>query len=120
LHLQAPEGWLLHPQLNAASLFDTEAIALTAIPAASHQLYDIYAFSLFPVIFDEAVDRSLPMPELSVAPLPADFHSLGYDAVSNSGASRLLDRGPNSIFFECSPLSCNSWQKRSRSTSTVF
>jgi hypothetical protein len=105
---KGPDDWTINDLLNEASLFDNEATALSSVSEASRGDFEIYAFALYPVLIAETGERSLPIPTLSVAPLPTDFRSLGYDAVSNSGISGPINRTPDTIWFECSPLSCNS------------
>jgi hypothetical protein len=108
---RTPDDCFVNDCLNDMSLFDSETAAWDTVPASDRNQFDLYAFALFQKMFDEAGGRSLPLPNLSVEPLPVGFLSLGYDAVSNSGWSGPIGRGPNSVCFECSPLSCNSMAK---------
>ena len=93
-----PDGWIELWRHNAMSLFDTPELAWSAVPLPTRHEFDLYAYQLFPLEFDEGQPRLFTIPSLHVQPLPSSFERLGYDVVSRSHGSH----------FECSPLSCNS------------
>jgi hypothetical protein len=54
-----------------------------------------------PVEWDNGVERPVEIPELTVEPIPTDYQSVGFDAVSQEGEIGVAG-------FGHSPLSCNS------------
>jgi hypothetical protein len=106
-HPDAFEQW----QHNRFDLYRTEALAMAVIPEAERASYEIFAYRLWPVMFDENGQRDfepLGLPgddETGVSSPPwADepdwsaWKFLGYDLV-----------GMGMSGFECSPLSCNGY-----------
>lgn len=93
---RAPDGWINHWTHNELGFFDTEDLA-RAVAAASPGDFEVFAYRLFPLVFDKGQQADFTVP---VAPIEdvAGYESIGYDPVSRS----------TSPFFECSPLSCNS------------
>lgn len=61
------------------------------------ELFDLYAFKVLPIRFVDTEPERHDLPPLKVAPLPADYERLGYDAVG----------WKNYGVFNCSPLICN-------------
>jgi hypothetical protein len=102
------DAYFTNEHINEASLFDSEGLAWGAVPEAVRGQFSMYAFALFPMTFEAMGDTTRTIPGLSVEPLSLKFRSLGFDAVSDSGMSGPVDRKPEAICFECSPLSCNS------------
>ena len=92
----APEGWWEAWKHNAASLFDTPALAESVIPLGERGAYTLFAFRLWARAFDQGEERALPLALPPLDPPGPGFEPLGFDAVS-----REYD------FFGHSPLSCN-------------
>lgn len=93
-----PENWINQWKHNALWLFDDEATAWGVVPGGkANRDFQMFAYQMFPVRFDDGQEQPFPLPELHVQPLPEGYRRLGYDAVSRSGDTA----------FECSPLSCN-------------
>ena len=114
-----PENWYHQHRHNALRHFDSEEIAWTVLRDEIHirlerddsldppwrveiarlpvEKFDLYAFKVLPVRFVNGEQEKFVLPELRIAPIPADYERLGYDAVGwNNWAP-----------FECSPLICN-------------
>jgi hypothetical protein len=64
---------------------------------AAHKPFIVFAYRLLSRVFVKGHVKAYDIPELPLDPIPSNFASLGFDAVSKSIAD----------FFECSPLSCN-------------
>jgi hypothetical protein len=97
----APTGWIDEWKHNAWFVYDTEEMAWRVVhddPAA----YDMYAYKLFPFVFDGGAGSAVDVVSTATANL-SDFDFVGYDPVS-----RELDV----IGFGCSPLSCNKGFER--------
>ena len=92
----APDGWIDQWRHNEMWAYDTPELAWSVVPEAARSEFDLYAYLMFPVQFDEG-QQPFEIPPLTVAPLPSSFERLGIDVVSRSCGSS----------FECSPLSCN-------------
>src|SRR5262249_51215270 len=92
-----PKGWVEHWIHNPLWGFNDEASARAVIPAANVSNFELFAFRMFPVQFDDGKPELFPIPPLRVQPVPAWYARLGYDVVSRSCGNA----------FECSPLSCN-------------
>lgn len=76
-------------------------VELTRVPV---EMFDLYAYKLLPVRFVNGEQEDFELPELQVAPIPADYEKLGFDAAGwNEWAP-----------FECSPLVCNGEASRQR------
>jgi len=95
-----PEGWIDRWLHNEYGVFPDEPSARKVMPDDQAHLYELHAYRLFPVRFDEGREEPFAIPPLTVQPLRSSFTRLGYDAVS-CGA------GSDYFAFECSPLSCN-------------
>jgi hypothetical protein len=84
--------------LNEFGLFGSPDAAWRVVPADETDHFELFAYRVAPILFDERGDRPMRVADLRVDPALEDYLSLGFDAVSRSGTT----------FFECSPLSCNS------------
>lgn len=60
----------------------------------------VFAYRVSTLRFVNGVRQTWAWPDISPIPIPANFRSLGFDAVS-----QYMD---SVLGFECSPLSCNS------------
>lgn len=98
-HVSAgPEGWLDRWAHNDMWAYDDEQAAWAVVPCGpSNADFRMFAYRLFPVVFDKGRQQPFAIPPLAVQPLPAGYRLLGCDVVSRCGGSS----------FECSPLSCN-------------
>ena len=92
-----PDGWFEHWLHNECWVFPNEDSARKVIPGDQMGLYELHAYRMFPVRFDEGREEAFLIPEMNIQPLRSSYARLGYDAVS-----RQMDNE-----FECSPLSCN-------------
>lgn len=112
------EFWQHQQRHNAVNHYNTEEIAWTVLRDAIQillerdnsldppwrveirrppvEMFDLYAFKVLPIRFVDTEPERHDLPPLKVAPLPADYERLGYDAV-----------GWKSFAFICSPLICN-------------
>jgi hypothetical protein len=68
-------------------------------PEDSSWQWDLYAYRVFPVRFDNGMQNPFEFPPLTVQPLPDDYESLGFDAVSRQMGN----------VFEHSSLWCNGY-----------
>jgi len=94
-----PDDWVQRWQHNALWVYDSPALAWSAVPRDARDEFDLYAYRLYPVEWVAGVPRPLAIPALpALEPLDASFECLGCDVVSRSAGTS----------FECSPLSCNS------------
>ena len=113
------ENWYHQGRHNALKHFDSEEIAWTVLRDDLHvrlerdgssnppwraeivrpcaERFDLFAHKLLPVLFVNEKQEDLALPELRVAPIPADYQRLGYDTVGWN----------NYAPFRCSPLICN-------------
>jgi hypothetical protein len=113
------DNWYHQGRHNALNHFDNEEIAWTVLrdeiqirleqdgssnppwraeivrPCAER--FDLFAHKVLPVLFVKEKQKDLSLPELRVAPIPADYQRLGYDTVGWN----------NYAPFRCSPLICN-------------
>jgi hypothetical protein len=95
---EASPGRLRDWNLNDFGYFDTIAAARCVVAPDEAGDYHVFAYRLYPRLFDGGTDEPIDVPELPVEACPPSYRSLGFDAVSRSSSS----------FFECSPLSCNN------------
>ena len=93
----APDGWIDQWRHNEMWVYDTPELARSVVPDAARHEFDLYAYQMFPVVFDDGQQQPFEIPLLHVQPLPSSFERLGYDVVSRTCGTN----------FECSPLSCN-------------
>jgi hypothetical protein len=95
---EAPENWIEHWKHNTPwGLFDTEALAWSVL-SEERSAYDMYAYRIFPVIFDGAKISPIVIESAAVENL-SEYDFLGYDSVSQEGETILG--------FSHSPFSCN-------------
>lgn len=104
--------WTSDWRHNERGVFATQDRARAAMAGADEAQYSIHAYRMLPLRFNdgEAAPTAIPSgppfwepDQPPIEPLPSGFVSLGYDAVE------LVD---DSMFFSCSPLSCNGgWQR---------
>jgi hypothetical protein len=94
----APEGWIDHWLHNELWLFPNEDSARKVVPKDQAERYDLHAYRMFPVRFDEGKEEPFSILDMDVQPLASSYRRLGYDVVSRQMGNE----------FECSPLSCNS------------
>ena len=106
----APDGWIDQWRHNEMWAFDTPELALSVVPEAARGEFELYAYQMFPVQFDEGQQHPFEIPPLRVAPLLPSFVRLGFDVVSRSCGSS----------FECSPLSCNHMAEHVASAGTAW
>lgn len=76
---------------------DDPAAAWRAVAPGQREDFDLFAYRLAPILFHDGHVEELELPSLDLAPLPATFERLGYDAVELTHGQCL----------GCSPLSCN-------------
>ncbi len=90
-----PDEWIQEWKHNDLGFFDSEEIALSII-TTDHEKFDMYAFKIYPIEFDNGKEYDFEVP-FSVKGDLKEYTFLGYDAVNRSTGSN----------FECSALSCN-------------
>ncbi len=73
--------------------------ARVAVPEADRDAFDLYAYRVYPLRFEDGQVTRLDLPPRAVAPMPGTFVRLGFDAVEVPGG--------DVVGFGCSPLSCN-------------
>ncbi len=78
-------------------LYDSPERALGIVGYDDRELFDCYAYCIFPLEFKAGILSKLAVPSLNVEPLPPSFDRLGTDVVSRTAETT----------FACSPLSCN-------------
>jgi hypothetical protein len=93
----APEGWIDQWRHNEMWVYDTPELVWSVVPQGVRKEFALYAYEIFPIIFDGDQQQPFHIPFLEVTPLPPSFERLGFDVVSRSCGTS----------FECSPLSCN-------------
>ena len=95
-----PDDWIGHWRHNEFGWYNTIDDAWSVVPEADRPAYRLFAYRIALTRFRKGEALEVPVPaDVHPAPIPADFASLGYDAVSRSTGS--------GFSFECSPLSCN-------------
>jgi hypothetical protein len=95
---KGPPNWMEHWTHNEMWVYDTIAAAWAVVPAEERDEYEMQAYRMLPVKWNEGKRVEVELPELCVEPLPEDFENVGFDAVS-------LEEG--FAGFGHSPLSCN-------------
>lgn len=94
---KGPEGWIDRWKHDTTWwLFPTEAAAWEVV-GDERSRFALYAYRLFPVVFDGDGENPIPVESAAQGGLDG-FEFLGYDMVSRSCGTN----------FECSPLSCNN------------
>jgi len=97
----APEGWVTHWHHNGLGWFNRVSDVKRVVPTDSDVLYRLFAYRLYPEMFRDLRRVRITVPDdVHPDPIPSQFETLGFDAVSKSLESILG--------FECSPLSCNA------------
>ena len=95
-----PGDWIPSWLHNDFGWFNTPADAMRIIPDGEADSYRLFAYLLHPRLFRRGKPHGIDVPEnLNPEPVPANFRSLGFDAVSRSETT--------TVGFDCSPLSCN-------------
>ncbi len=94
-----PPDWIQHWTHNEMWVYSTIAAALAAVPEDAQDGYELHAYRMLPIKWDGGTEIAMVFPPLDVEPVPPDFQSIGFDAVS------IMAGGSG---FGCSPLSCNS------------
>jgi hypothetical protein len=92
---EGPNNWYDKWPLNIFGFCNSEDVTLSLIKLEVNQ-FDIYAYKLFPLKFDEGKITEFDIPIHISADL-TDFQLLGYDIANSSAGSQ----------FDCSALSCN-------------
>jgi hypothetical protein len=95
-----PEGWRDGPEQNAFCVYDSPDLAWSVVPAESRKDFDLFAYHLYPVQYEDGREENLEALEwwdLAVEPMSPSFVRLGWDVVVGGSHSS----------FGCSPLSCN-------------
>ena len=99
-----PESWMEaweEGRLNSWGLFDSPEEAKRFVPEVVEAEYDIFAYELEPVRYVKGIREEIDVEVPGVIPPTTEFRVVGYDVVS----------GKLGGYFECSPLSCNSWSE---------
>lgn len=94
-----PPDWIDRWTHNEMFVYSTLAAGWDAVPKDTRVEYEMHAYRMLPMEWDQGKERPYLMPNLEVEPLPADFRSAGYDVVS-------IENGVSG--FGHSPLSCNN------------
>jgi hypothetical protein len=92
-----PDDWISHWTHNDLWLYDTPAQARAIVPPDEQGAFRLYAYRLFPALFEQGRRTPWPIPALHVESPGPTFRPIGFDVVSRSAGTT----------FECSPLSCN-------------
>jgi hypothetical protein len=93
---KGPTRWIDSWRHNELGFFDTPELARSVIPRAAEG-FSVFGYRLWPEKFAGGKAEPLPIPKVAPQPLAERYCSLGFDVVSKSV----------SLYFECSPLSCN-------------
>ena len=93
-----PGDWIHHWRHNVMGFFDSPELAWSIVPAEERGEFILYGYELFPWCFQAGRRVAYILESMNATPMTPDFKPLGFDVVSRAGG-----------FFECSPLSCNSW-----------
>jgi len=97
---KGPPGWIEHWKHNQYGFFNSSSEAEAVVPESDRSDYTVFAYALAPLEFtseQQGLERPIDVRGEGIEPLPKEFRSLGFDAVSRSVSD----------FYECSPLSCN-------------
>jgi hypothetical protein len=92
---EAPDIYLYETKHNEFGFFNSEDIALSII-GSDHQKFDMYAYCLSPLEFNEGIVHNFEIP-IYLSKNLFGFQFLGYDAANRASG----------FYFECSALSCN-------------
>ena len=91
-----PPDWIDRWLHNEWGFFNSQQDATSVVPSGCEG-FSVFAYRLLPVRFVHGRAERLAIGDLTVEPMQAAFVSLGFDVVNKVW----------SVFFECSPLSCN-------------
>ena len=95
-----PDNWIQSWLHNDFGWFNTAEDAAQVSAGADEGAFRLFAYRLYPELFRRGNAVAVEWPEnANPNPIPPNFRSLGYDAVSRSETT--------STGFDCSPLSCN-------------
>lgn len=95
-----PENWIQSWLHNDLGWYNNPADAAHMIPEGAGPSYRLFAYRIHPEFFRKGEPLDVHLPDnLQPEPIPQDFQSRGFDAVSRELRST---QG-----FDCSPLSCN-------------
>ncbi len=94
---KSPEGWIDKWKHNDLGFYDTELSAVSVVSEDDLKKYELFAYKLYPVKFDQGEIVKFTIKSKAVEDL-SSYTFIGFDVVSRSVSD----------FFECSPLSCNS------------
>jgi len=94
------DGWISAWRHNRLGWFNSVDDAISALPADQRGAFRLFAYRMRPEIFRSRTRMAFTLPDdVDPEPLPAGFHSIGFDSASRSSW--------DSLSLECSPLSCN-------------
>ena len=105
-----PKDWIQHWTHNDMWLYSTQVAAWAVVSEAERSQFELHAYRILHVLFEDGERRSFELPQLQVSmagtsepvePLSTEFAPLGFDAVS------LDSPGFGTFQFGHSPLSCN-------------
>jgi hypothetical protein len=95
-----PDNWIQSWLHNDFGWFNTAHDAAHIIPAGEEDSYRLFAYRVHPELYRRGNPVEIDLPEnLDPEPVPANFRTIGFDAVSRSETT--------TVGFDCSPLSCN-------------
>lgn len=100
-----PPHWIHHWTHNEMWVYSTIAAAWEVVPKDERPRYELQAYRMLPVAWDEGTEKPFVIPPLQVEQLPSDFQRVGFDAVS-------METG--TAGFGHSPLSCNNMAQEIR------
>lgn len=98
---EGPQGWMEHWTHNEMYVYSSIKGAQTVVSANERHAFEIHAYRLFPLLWDDGVEGPLIIPQLKVEAIPENFRSAGFDVVE-------INQPLGIAGFGCSPLSCNS------------
>src|SRR3954454_23186760 len=74
---EGPDNWIQRWTHNEMWVYSTIAAALAVVPESERGEYELHAYRMLPVKWDEGVESEFPIPALDVEPLPPEFQSVG-------------------------------------------
>jgi hypothetical protein len=95
---KGPDGWIQHWTHNEMYVYSTIGAAMALIPKADLENYELHAYRILPLKWDDGKEIPVIFPVMNIEPLPMAFQSVGFDVVS-------IEDGVAG--FGHSPLSCN-------------
>lgn len=94
------EGWINAWRHNRLGWFNRVDDAISVVPIDQRGMFRLFAYRMRPEIFRGHTRLAFTLPDdVNPEPLPARFHSIGFDTASRSSW--------DSLSLECSPLSCS-------------